>query len=57
MPYGLSKKIGGDTSANDAKMERCIKDVMAGGQHNKLRAILICKASIQGTRKRGDRGR
>jgi hypothetical protein len=51
MPYGLSKKIGGDTAANDAKMERCIRDVQAKG-HNKLRAILICKSSIQGTTKR-----
>ena len=53
MPYGLSKKSGGDTPARDAKMERCIADVMAGGNHDKLRAILICKASIQGTTKRG----
>jgi len=46
MPYGLSKKIGGDTAANDAKMEDCIKAVMAKGTP-KLNAILICKASIQ----------
>jgi len=46
VPYGLSKKIGGDTAANDALMERCIKDVMAQGKP-KLTAILICKASIQ----------
>jgi hypothetical protein len=51
MPYGLSKKTGGDTPARDAKMERCVSDVMGQG-HNKLRAILICKASIQGTTKR-----
>jgi len=52
MPYGIAKKAGGDSPANDAKMERCIQDVQAQG-HNKLRAILICKASIQGTTKRG----
>jgi len=46
MPYGLSKKIGGDTAANDAKMESCIKQVMARGTP-KLNAILICKSSIQ----------
>lgn len=46
MPYGLSKKIGGDTAANDARMERCIQDVMRQGK-SKLSAILICKASIQ----------
>lgn len=56
MPYGLSKKIGGDTAANDAKMARCITDVMAQG-HDKLQAILICKASVQGTTKRGKRGK
>ena len=55
MPYGLSKKIGGDNAANDAKMERCVTKVMAEG-HTKLSAILICKASIQGTTK-GNRGR
>ena len=52
MPYGLSKKIGGDTAANDAKMERCIQKVTATGK-NKLQAILICKASLQGTTDRG----
>lgn len=46
MPYGLSKKIGGDTATNNAKMERCIKHVMANGTP-KLNAILICKSSIQ----------
>jgi hypothetical protein len=34
-------------------MERCIQDVMAQQGHNKIRAILICKASIQGTTNRG----
>jgi len=51
MPYGLSKKIGGDTAANDAKMERCIARLTAQGKP-KLTAVLICKASIQGTTKR-----
>lgn len=46
MPYGLAKKIGGDTAANDAKMERCIKSVMSKGTP-KLNAILICKSAIQ----------
>ena len=45
-PYGLSKKIGGDTPALDAKMQRCITDLQARGV-KKLNAILICKASIQ----------
>lgn len=46
MPYGISKKVGGDSAATDAKMERCVQQVMAQG-HSKLRAILICKSSIQ----------
>jgi hypothetical protein len=51
VPYGLSKKTGGDTPARDAKMERCIADLQAQGK-NKMQALLICKASIQGTTKR-----
>jgi len=51
MPYGLSKKIGGDTPANDALMERCVKDVMAQGK-SKLSAVLICKSSIQKSKMR-----
>ena len=50
MPYGLSKKSGGDSPSNDAKMERCIQDVMAQGK-SKLSAILICKTSIQRSKK------
>ena len=50
MPYGLAKKAGGDSPANDAKMERCIQDVVAKG-HSKLSAILICKTSIQRSNK------
>ncbi len=46
MPYGIAKRLGGDTSAVDARMERCVKDVMAKG-HDKLSAILICKTSVQ----------
>jgi len=50
MPYGLSKKSGGDSPANDAKMERCIADLQAKG-HSKLSSILICKTSIQRSKK------
>jgi len=46
MPYGLAKRIGGDTAANDARMKDCISAVMAKGTP-KLNAILICKSSIQ----------
>ena len=48
MPYSLK---GGDTPAKDAKMERCIADLMAKG-HKKLNALLICKTSIQKTRRK-----
>jgi hypothetical protein len=51
MPYGLSKRSGGDTPARDAKMERCVAQLQARGK-SKLSAILICKASLQGTTKR-----
>jgi len=46
MPYGIAKKVGGDTAATDSKMERCVADVMAKG-HSKQSAIRICKTSIQ----------
>lgn len=44
MPYGMK---GGDTPQTDAKMERCITQVMAGGKRTKVEAIKICKASIE----------
>lgn len=46
MPYGMSKKTGGDTPAVDAKMERCVASLMDKG-HSKVSAIKICKASLQ----------
>lgn len=55
MPYGISKKVGGDTPATTARMVRCIQDLQQQG-HSKLSAILICKTSIQrslGNRKKG----
>lgn len=39
MPYG------GTTPAQDARIERCVRDVMATGK-DKVSAIRICKASI-----------
>lgn len=51
MPYGIAKTAGGDTPANDQKMQRCVQQVMQQG-HSKLAAILICKASIDRTRRR-----
>jgi len=46
MPYGIKKALGGDTPAVDARMDRCVQDVMAQGK-KKLNAVLICKSSIQ----------
>ena len=51
MPYGVAKSIGGDTAANDAKMERCVSSLVAKG-YGKVSAIKICKASMEGTTKR-----
>ena len=45
MPYGVSKKAGGDSAENDAKMEDCVKAVMAKGQ-SKVNAIKICKSRL-----------
>ena len=45
MPYGIAKAKGGDSAANDAKMHKCVEDVMAKG-HDKLTAILYCKVSL-----------
>lgn len=46
MPYGVAKAAGGDNAANDAKMERCVAQVMAQGK-DKVTAIRICKVAIQ----------
>lgn len=46
MPYGISKKVGGDTPNTDAKMERCVAQVQAKGE-DKVSAIRICKAQIE----------
>lgn len=46
MPYGVSRKAGGDSPANDAKMERCVSSLVAKGR-DKITAIKICKTAIQ----------
>lgn len=43
MPYGMPK--GMDTPETNAKMERCVSDVMKSG-HDKTSAIKICKAAM-----------
>ena len=49
MPYGLPKQI--NTSANNAKIERCVAENTGKGMDKTL-AIRICKASVMGTTKR-----
>ena len=41
MPYGMK---GGDTSSNNAWMEKCVSRVMKQG-HGKSSAIAICKST------------
>ena len=51
MPYGFPKSLGGDSSANDALMERCVTKVMAQG-NSKQAAIRICKVAISRRKQR-----
>ena len=59
MPYGLLQKL--NTPANNAKMERCVADLMANpdfkprnpNQDKKSAAVAVCKASIMGKTKAG----
>lgn len=53
MPYGIRKDKGGDSPANVRKMERCVERVMSKGT-SKLSAILICKNSLFGNKRKGD---
>lgn len=46
MPYGVAKEAGGDSAANDAKMEDCVKSIMAKRKMDKVSAIKICKATL-----------
>ena len=53
MPYGIDKKIGGDSPANVKFMEKCVRRVMGkkdkrkGGKLDKESAIRICKKTLQ----------
>jgi hypothetical protein len=44
---------GGTTKSQDAKIERCVKDLMAQGK-DKVTAIRICKAAQLKKAKRSD---
>lgn len=47
MPYGVDKKIGGDSKENDSWMEDCVTKVMNNSGKDKSSAIAICKAQLQ----------
>lgn len=47
MPYGISKKIGGDSPSNVKWMERCVKRVMTNEGFSKGRAIAVCKTTLK----------
>jgi hypothetical protein len=53
-PYGVDKKIGGDSPENDNWMEGCVKKVMSGGK-DKQHAIMICKSTLSKTK--GDKAK
>ncbi len=52
MPYGMAKAAGGDSPKNDAKMERCVSNLVSQGK-DKVTAIRICKAAIQRSAAKG----
>jgi hypothetical protein len=45
MPYGIDKKLGGDSPSNVKWMERCVKRVMV--DYSKGKAIAICKTILK----------
>lgn len=52
MPYGIDKKLGGDSPANVAYMENCVKSVKGtnkktGKPYTKGEKIAICKANLR----------
>lgn len=50
MPYGVDKKLGGDSKENDAWMERCVSSVMEKSGRSKSSAIAICKSQMRKSR-------
>jgi hypothetical protein len=42
MPYGVDKKLGGDSPSNTKFMERCVADKVKKGK-SKSEAIALCK--------------
>jgi hypothetical protein len=52
LPYGISKKHGGDSLENVAKVKSCVDQVMKRDGVSKESAIRICKDSIFGGKKK-----
>ena len=52
MPYGISKKLGGDSKRNDARMEKQVSAIQRSGK-SKTAAIRIAKGQAA---KRGSVG-
>jgi hypothetical protein len=48
LPYGIAKSRGGDSLKNVARVEACVKAVMAKGNRDRVSAIKICKAQLFG---------
>lgn len=46
MPYGIAKKMGGDSRRNDRKMEKRVSAIQRSG-HSKKSAIKIAKAAAK----------
>jgi hypothetical protein len=44
MPYGIAKRMGGDSPRNDARMEKQVAAIERAG-HPKVNAIKIAKAA------------
>lgn len=51
MPYGIPKKVGGDSPENVRKMDDCVNAVMKHKGYSKSRAIAICKSALGFTKK------
>lgn len=48
MPYGVDKKLGGDSEKNDSWMEKCVSSVMSKDKSkSKSSAIAICKYQMK----------
>ncbi len=52
MPYGIDKKIGGDSPANVKWVERCVADISGTNPktskpYTKSEKIAICKSALK----------